>query len=114
MHASLAKRWKAQDREIFVMAFILNPYIRLSCFPPDHPFTTFGIVWKMLVSIYKRMWHTTDVPDTEFRNAFKNYFFSTGAFSDEAMSLEELLEDARSKVCTYLAALVVCTANCYL
>lgn len=39
---SLERRWANVDQDVFILAVVFNPYIRLSCFAEGSPFRTPG------------------------------------------------------------------------
>ncbi|KAL6309073.1 ribonuclease H-like domain-containing protein, partial [Sparassis latifolia] len=90
---SLEKRWANVDQPIFILAVILNPYLRVSPFTHDSPLRTFHHVWQLMKNAYLRMYRVE--PDNEFRTALSQYLNRLGEWSDESMELDARKENAR-------------------
>ncbi|KAF5386718.1 hypothetical protein D9615_002122 [Tricholomella constricta] len=73
--ASLEKRWANADRPIFILAMVLDPYIRANFFAKESLYP------------YQRLFNTLGEPNHAFRTAFGHYMHWTGEWSDEAMGL---------------------------
>ncbi|KAF5368688.1 hypothetical protein D9615_010307 [Tricholomella constricta] len=85
--ASLEKRWANADRPIFILAVVLNPYIRANFFSRESPYRSFAILWNLVAKAYQRLFDTSEEPNHAFRTAFGHYVHRTGEWSDEAMGL---------------------------
>lgn len=94
---SLEKRWSncGDDREIYILAVVLNPYIRTTAFRRDNPATTFNSLYSMLTRCFKRMFQRD--ADPEMTTVFSNYLRRLDEFSDEEMRLadEKLLAERK-------------------
>lgn len=97
VHASLEKRWRQADQPIFILAVILNPYLRTRCFAPNSSYRTFATLWKLIDTTYKRVFETTESPNNACRAAFREYLAAEGDWSDESMDLQ-YHRDTASKV----------------
>ncbi|KDQ53017.1 hypothetical protein JAAARDRAFT_137924, partial [Jaapia argillacea MUCL 33604] len=89
---SLEKRWSNTDQEIFILAVVLNPYLRNQCFHPNSPFRTEAQLWMVTKRAFVRFF--SQEPDLEFSLGFADYIHNCGDFSDEAMLLREMKEMA--------------------
>jgi hypothetical protein len=106
---SINKRWLKSDQDSFLLAVILNPYIRTSLFKRTFTFATPSGVY----SLVKRMW-TRFFPkkyDAFLFEAVGDYCRREGAFSDDDMHLEDRLEAAESQVSMSHTDLVRCSFN---
>ncbi|KAJ7175140.1 ribonuclease H-like domain-containing protein [Mycena crocata] len=100
MMARLEKRWKDCDQPLFLLALILNPFERLSCFGPEAGLNHFNTL-DLLVSMYQRMKSRPDNTDTAAERsvkekalsaAFFKYLSGTGAFANW-IGNEEMFEE---------------------
>jgi hypothetical protein len=94
--ASLEKRWAKADQSVFILAVILNPYIRASAFSNTSPYRTFDKLWELVDITYIRFYGLH--PNTEFRVAFSHYIRGTGDWNDEKMGLAVLQAAADREV----------------
>lgn len=87
--ASLEKRWAKckDDREIYVLAVVFNPYIKTAAFRRDNPATTTAALYVMVQRCYKRMFKTDG--DPEMKIAFLDYLRGMEEFSREEMGLDD-------------------------
>ncbi|KAJ6558647.1 ribonuclease H-like domain-containing protein [Mycena sp. CBHHK59/15] len=86
----LEKRWKDCDQPAFLLALILNPFEKLSCFGPNANMNHFKCR-NLLLLTYRRMKSRPDNEDTqeqrtakeaEVSKAFMQYLSGTGEFLD--------------------------------
>lgn len=96
--ASLEKRWAkvGVEREIFILAIILNPYLRTRPFNSHNRTMVPGRLWDMVRRAYIRMYSVQ--PDMRFRQAFGEYLQGTGEFSAESLGLSDWTELAKQEV----------------
>ncbi|KAJ6563447.1 ribonuclease H-like domain-containing protein, partial [Mycena sp. CBHHK59/15] len=90
MLARLEKRWKDCDQLVFLLALILNPFEKLSCFGPNANLNQLKCRG-FLIALYHRMKGRPDNPDTAdekaakenaLSQAFMQYLSGTGDFAD--------------------------------
>ncbi|KAL1672232.1 ribonuclease H-like domain-containing protein [Schizophyllum commune] len=98
VHKSLEKRWKKIDQDIFILAVVFNPYIRTACFASESPFCRTGTIRQLVIKCYKRIFNTSNEPNTEFRSALSDYLGKVGIWSDESMDLAGHKARARAQV----------------
>ncbi|EMD37962.1 hypothetical protein CERSUDRAFT_29916, partial [Gelatoporia subvermispora B] len=87
------------DDEIFLLALVLNPYIRRSVFRLHNPAITEATLWNILSRRYKEMFG--DEPELAMSEAFTDYLHYMSEFSAEAMCLrqqEQMAEKAGTDV----------------
>ncbi|KAJ7092992.1 ribonuclease H-like domain-containing protein [Mycena belliarum] len=99
MVSRLEKRWKDCDQPIFLLALVLNPFEKLSCFGPRANLNHLKCR-NLLISVYRRINSRPDNQDTaEEKNAkeaavskaFMQYLSGTGDFGDfDAEEWEEI------------------------
>ncbi|KAJ6624745.1 ribonuclease H-like domain-containing protein [Mycena sp. CBHHK59/15] len=86
----LEKRWKDCDQPAFLVALILNPFEKLSCFGPNANLNQFKCL-NLLIFLYRRMKDRPDNSDTpeerkvkeaEVSKVFMQYLSGTGDFAD--------------------------------
>jgi hypothetical protein len=96
---SLEKRWKAADQPIFLLAVILNPFIRMDAFNPVlFPRTT---IWNFVKAACLRFWKKT--ADASTFSALGAYLDRSAEFSEEAMELQMHKLQATNEVRTPLS-----------
>ncbi|THH08490.1 hypothetical protein EW146_g8974 [Bondarzewia mesenterica] len=66
--ASLNKRWKQTDQELFIIAVLLNPYFRRAPFQNGSPFRSFTTLWAIFCRAFMQFFG--EQPDLECRKAF--------------------------------------------
>ncbi|KAJ6623316.1 ribonuclease H-like domain-containing protein [Mycena sp. CBHHK59/15] len=90
MLVRLEKRWKDCDQSVFLIALILNPFEKLSCFGPNANLNQLKCR-NLLISVYHRINDRPDNKDTagdrkakenKVSKAFMQYLSGTGDFSD--------------------------------
>ncbi|KAJ6467375.1 ribonuclease H-like domain-containing protein [Mycena sanguinolenta] len=90
MLVRLERRWKDCDQPAFLLALILNPFERLSCFGPNANLNQFKCR-NLLILLYRRVNSRPDNEDTpetrtvkekEVSKAFMQYLSGTGDFAD--------------------------------
>lgn len=77
---------KGANQDIFIMATILNPYVRRSCF--NREVLSDQDIENMAVRTFERLFQCT--PD----QALQGYLNGIGAYSDTSMNLKSPLDDA--------------------
>ncbi|KAK6981174.1 DUF659 domain-containing protein, partial [Favolaschia claudopus] len=86
----IEKRWKDSDQPVFLLALILNPFEKLTCFGPNANLN-FLKIRNMLLTTYRRiMSRPSNTDTTEIRadkekqilKALKQYLAGTGDFAD--------------------------------
>ncbi|KAI8971257.1 ribonuclease H-like domain-containing protein, partial [Trametes punicea] len=94
----IERRWEkiGHDCEAFILALLLNPYIRRDCFNKNNPALTEASLWSM----FKRLFHQVmqQNADFEVRQAFSDYLSRVGWWSDESMSLKDWKTRAHTRV----------------
>ena len=94
---SLDKRWsKNVDHDVFLMALILNPYIRSQAFRPGNPQLVAASLYNMADRVYTRVLESR--PDAGFRAAFWNYLEYANEFTVERMQLKQYEADFQAEV----------------
>ncbi|KAI0027258.1 ribonuclease H-like domain-containing protein, partial [Vararia minispora EC-137] len=81
----LEKCWAKQDQDFFILAIILNPWIRVSAFAKDSKYRRGIEVVKLACNVYRRLFQRD--PDTEFELAVTAYIHRDGRWSDKEMRL---------------------------
>ncbi|KAF8967760.1 ribonuclease H-like domain-containing protein, partial [Flammula alnicola] len=82
--ASLEKRWKKADQDVFITAVFLNPFIRGSLL--NKASLTDIDLYAILERVYERVMRRK--ADLDFLAAFEDYRLKHAEFSDERMGLE--------------------------
>lgn len=104
IHSSLEKRWAKTGQTVFILAVVLNPYLRGDCFNDRSPFRTFVPVWDMVNRTYKRMFGRDPPPG--LRKQLQLYLTRSDKWTDELMGLEAYKQEAKAAVCpSYLFVL---------
>jgi hypothetical protein len=100
VHKSLEKRWKKADQPVFLLAVIMNPYIRRDCFNRTSFIFDFPQLYEVFQTTYKRLYNIKDDANMPvgLRSAFRAYVHREGRWSDLRMSLDELRSEAESQV----------------
>ncbi|PCH34787.1 hypothetical protein WOLCODRAFT_51179, partial [Wolfiporia cocos MD-104 SS10] len=96
IHESLEKRWKQTDQEVFILAVVLNPYLRTKCFRSGNAAITEASLSAMLGQCYQRMFGKA--PDIYLFQAFTDYLHYLSEFSEDHMALEQLKQLAEKVV----------------
>ncbi|KAF9237372.1 hypothetical protein BU15DRAFT_63247 [Melanogaster broomeanus] len=84
---SIEKRWANCDRPIFILALVLNPYIRASAFLRSSPYRFPDKLWDLARNAFIRFYAVE--PNMELQTAFTEYLHGMGAWSDSNMQLQE-------------------------
>ncbi|KAJ6622322.1 ribonuclease H-like domain-containing protein [Mycena sp. CBHHK59/15] len=102
MLVRLEKCWKDCDQPVFLVALILNPFEKLSCFGPNTNLNQFKSL-NLLIALYRRMKGRPDNLDTpeqrrvkeaQVSKAFMQYLSGTGDFADfNTASWEQTLDN---------------------
>ncbi|KAI9069277.1 hypothetical protein FKP32DRAFT_1560060, partial [Trametes sanguinea] len=90
----IEERWRkiAAEHEPFIIALVLNPYIRYDCFNRANPAISGAALWQMFKRVFQRVMQQDAGP--EVMKAFSNYLAHVGRWSDDAMMLEEWRQEA--------------------
>ncbi|EJD34363.1 hypothetical protein AURDEDRAFT_76251 [Auricularia subglabra TFB-10046 SS5] len=83
---SLERRWAKVDQDIFILAIILNPFIRTSCFADGSPFRVPMLVVQLAEAAFQRFYDVT--PCADFRAQLIDYLTSRGSWTADAMGLK--------------------------
>jgi hypothetical protein len=112
VHASLEKRWKAVDQPVYIMAVIMNPYIRMDAFNSRFPLKFHADLWSDFWALYQRVNNIkpgadgkAPAPPPDLRRALGEYVRREGVFTDEKMDLDGRHRGAEQQVC-----LIICSA----
>ena len=103
---SLEKHWKKADQDIFLLAVVLNPYLRVSCFSERSPYRNFPNVWHLFQKVFLRLYGIE--PNLEFRSTLQEYVSEIGGWSALDMGLDQYMEQAKREVCALLQYPVSC------
>ncbi|KAJ7122705.1 ribonuclease H-like domain-containing protein [Mycena crocata] len=85
---SLEKRWRAMERDIFILALYLNPYIRGSAFSTKNPLVKPISLYNIAKQLYTQFFD--EEPDLDFHAAFFDYSRDSNEFSSAYMQLAEM------------------------
>lgn len=96
VRSSLEKRWAKADQEVFILAVVLNPSLRVSCFAPGSPYRQFPKLWACVRKIFRRFYG--EEPNGDFRRAFHDYVQCVGEWSNENMGLNQHQDQAKRDV----------------
>ncbi|PCH39629.1 hypothetical protein WOLCODRAFT_85990, partial [Wolfiporia cocos MD-104 SS10] len=80
--------------EVFILAVVLNPYLRTAHFNRSNPALIESELWNMLKCIYQCMMQLE--PTFALMQAFTDYIHQLGRYSDDAMALAEIKAAAHS------------------
>jgi hypothetical protein len=86
---SLEKRWAKQDQDVFILAIIFNPWIRVSAFAQDSEYRQAGKVAELASAVYTRLFKVS--PDLQFKFAIGAYIHRLECWSDERMGLNHYM-----------------------
>lgn len=94
--ASLEKRWKQADQDVFILAIFFNPYLRHSCFNPQT--ITQSHLYTIAERVFKRFFGIE--PDLDFLLAFSDYWKADplSEFSVENMVLDKFKAHYEARV----------------
>jgi hypothetical protein len=92
---SLEKRWKKADKDVFIAAVFLNPFIRASLF--NKAALNDVDLHAVLEHVYERVMRCK--ADLTFLAAFEDYRLRRAEFSDERMGLKLMKEKFVAEVC---------------
>jgi hypothetical protein len=97
MHKSLERRWSVNaDQPVFILATFFDPTIRGRPFNSDY--LPAMKIFQLLEAQYNRFFDSALHDDTY--DAFEQYYFNKGSFSDENFGLAQHIRVAQSKVST--------------
>ncbi|EDR12066.1 uncharacterized protein LACBIDRAFT_324468 [Laccaria bicolor S238N-H82] len=85
---SIEKRWKKADQDIFIVVVFLNPFIRDTLFNKE--FLMEVQLYNIMERTYERILQCES--NLDFLEAFKDYRWLRGEFSDDDMSLSLMKE----------------------
>ncbi|KAJ7149276.1 ribonuclease H-like domain-containing protein [Mycena crocata] len=88
LRKSLEKRWLAMEREVFIIAVYLNPYIRGAAFSKKNPALKPISLYNIAKQLYTRFFD--EEPDLDFHAAFFDYSRDSREFSRSYMQLAEM------------------------
>jgi hypothetical protein len=88
IHLSLETRWRKADQDAFIMAIVLNPYLRNRCLNCEVAYLTAMGLSNIAKRLYLRMFRVEAAP-LEFFAAFHDYLDDRCEFSAEWMQLKE-------------------------
>ncbi|EJD36610.1 hypothetical protein AURDEDRAFT_21737, partial [Auricularia subglabra TFB-10046 SS5] len=84
------------DADVFLLALVFNPYIRLDCFADNSPFRTAGHIRQMAEAAFERFYGAP--PGLDFANELVDYLRRRGHWSAESMNLKNEKERAKAEV----------------
>ncbi|KAJ7091697.1 ribonuclease H-like domain-containing protein [Mycena crocata] len=85
---SLEKRWLGMERDVFILAVYLNPYIRGTAFATKNPLVKPISLYNIAKQLYTRFFD--EEPDLDFHAAFFDYAKDAREFSRSYMHLAEM------------------------
>ena len=95
MLSKLEVRWKKNaDQDLFILAGLLNPYVRDGCFNRE-ALSRQDLV-DITVRVFTRLFRCA--PEATFSDAVEEYLDWKGDYTDEAMKLSTHLKNAGDKV----------------
>lgn len=98
LHASLEKRWKKADQDVYILAVFFNPYVHGRCFSRT------ALSSNDLINIARRTFHRLfrEHPSVDFVKGLLDYSKGQAEFSDEKMMLDfyKTLAERESQVRT--------------
>lgn len=99
MHKSLEMRWKnaGDERDLYLLAIVLNPYMRLLPLRKNNPLFTRQGLWQILKRCYTRIMPQQPA-DNALHSAFLAYLEGIGEWSCDSMGLAEVQSLAESAV----------------
>jgi hypothetical protein len=116
VHTSIEKRWKAADQAPFILALIMNPFVRLDVFSQRSPVAHFPTLWTMFSKLYARMYRlegSSPLLPLGLRESLRAYLDREGIWSEEDMQLEYWQRSAAAKVCSRSHIRVLCSPWCF-
>ena len=96
MLESLETRWAKIDQDVFLMAVVLNPYLRLSRFNHENRFLTEVSLWITFRRVYSRM--LGEESNSELANNFTEYVHRLGEWYDGSVVLKDISTRAAKDV----------------
>lgn len=106
--ASLERRWYQADHDVFLLAIVLNPFLRVGCFPLNSSLRSFSELWQLISRAYMRVFATHIPPDEIFRTTFCDYLKKEGRWADSVLDLDHYRTQAQHKVyCSIIQGLTV-------
>ncbi|KAH9889016.1 ribonuclease H-like domain-containing protein [Cubamyces lactineus] len=78
------------ERDLYILAVVLNPFLRLAPLRGNNLLLTHKALWQMFKRNYERMMQQRT--DNELYSTFLEYFKGVGEWSDKGMGLEEITE----------------------
>jgi hypothetical protein len=95
--ASIARRWADTDQDVFILAVLLNPYIRTSVFHPSSKWSDENDSYLLFEKLYKRLVNSNGPPPLT-RLEWQKYIRREKGWSDESMMLEHAKDEAQAQV----------------
>ena len=96
VYCSLETRWAKIDQDVFLMAVVLNPYLRHDRFNRSNRFLTEASLWVTFRRVYLRM--LGEELNSELSNNFTEYIHHLGEWSNESMMLGDISARAAKDV----------------
>ncbi|EJD45140.1 hypothetical protein AURDEDRAFT_44492, partial [Auricularia subglabra TFB-10046 SS5] len=93
--ASLERHWAQADQDIFILALVLNPYIRTSCFARNSPFRVGANICALAEAAFKRFYGVD--PGAAFGDELIAHLQKQGSWSDDRMKLKHLKDQAKKE-----------------
>ena len=99
VHEALEKCWQrpGDDCEVFILAAILNPFIRCKPFNTRNPVFTLGELSKMFEHVFK--YFMGQSPNIVLKAAFDAYINNVGCWSDYSLQVNNRQQAAALEVC---------------
>ncbi|KZT19628.1 hypothetical protein NEOLEDRAFT_1151838 [Neolentinus lepideus HHB14362 ss-1] len=88
MHACLKARWAKVEQDCFIVAMVLNPYVRNKPFKSTNPALSPMALYNMAEKLYSRVFR--EPPGWEFWKAWMDYLAGHEEFSPEWMQLDKI------------------------
>lgn len=103
---SIGRRWEKQYQDVYILAVVFNPFIRMRLFNPTA--LTRNDVVKMAKRVFKRVFDAD--PESAFSGALLDYIEGVAEFSDdEMMLLDYKTECQKQQEVRYIS----CNSNIY-
>lgn len=94
MLSRLELRWKkGADQDLFILATLLNPYVRRTCF--NREVLSDQDIEHMAKRTFKHLFQCD--PQGSFTDALLDYLDGEGCYSREAMNLDDVLKTATTE-----------------
>ncbi|KAI0763741.1 hypothetical protein BD413DRAFT_579730 [Trametes elegans] len=97
------------DREIFILALLFNPYVCHDCFNSANSALTVASLRRIFKCMFRRMMQHE--PDVQVMQAFSDYLACVGQWSDESMMLQNWRKQAVYKGTSINLAVIWCRSK---